>query len=110
MSCDCFAAHLYGVQVEGDSVRPEILEDYEDEVELFNCLNEGEFPEGYPEEAEHVEFIGGPGNSWYVGYSAVMPYEEATSKEEMDRDIRLCLEFLFGETETPDTIFDTWCE
>lgn len=121
MSYEIFAAHLYGVCVDGTEVRNELLYQYDgDHVYLFNDLMGGEYPEGFPEKAEGIDIFGGPGNDWYIGYKAIPPYAiRRKSQEDMDKAIYACLDFLLGKENVakyytgaykPQMIFDTWGE
>ena len=124
MSMDVYAAHLYGIGLYGNW--PELcpkfdgISEVHSEPDIFDVaklVNDGlitELPEGYPKNAEDVEFIYGPNATLYIGYSATMPYEVPKfTKEQMDKNIKDLLVYLFGRKGKNfvfDMIFDTWIE
>ena len=120
MSMDSYAAHLYGAALTDEAVRPEFKDVMDSPciskvAEFVDSDRMTELPEGYPKEAEDVEYIYGPEGTVYVGYSASMPYEVPKyTQKEMDRNIRALLVYLFGpetaERIPIEPIFDTWTE
>lgn len=118
MSMDSYAAHLYGAALTDEAVRPEFkgVMDNPCMSNIAEYVDSGriaDLPEGYPKEAETVEYLYGPEGTVYVGYSASMPYETPTyTKGEMDQNIRALLTYLFGpetaEQISIEPIYDTW--
>lgn len=122
MSMYCYAAYLYGAALTNEAVRPEFEEAMDCPSPRMSDIAEyadngmiADLPQGYPKEAEDVEYLYGPEGTVYVGYSASMPYEVPKyTQKEMDRNIRALLVYLFGSEKAEripiEPIYDTWTE
>lgn len=122
MSMNCYAAHLYGAVLTDEAVRSEFEEAMDcpsprmsDIAEYADSGMIADLPQGYPKEAEDVEYLYGPEGTVYVGYSASMPYEVPKyTQKAMDRNIRALLAYVFGPEKAEripiEPIYDTWTE
>ena len=126
MSWDTYALHAYAVEVYGLPLRDEITallndgdEDgpYQDIDDICDGLNDGELDGPVYDKLKKtgLEFFFGPGATMYIGYSAVMPYEQPLmSKEEMDKEIYDTLAYLCGEKyaeeNKPEEVREAWTE
>lgn len=130
MSWDTYALHAYAAEVQNAPLRDEIKvllngdnedDEYEERYRDIDDVLEGlrnEYLDGpvYDKLANTGwEIFYGPGVSRYIGYSAVMPYEQPSmTKEEMDKEIYDALAYLCGEkyakVNKPEEVYETWIE
>lgn len=125
MSWDSYSVHAYAVEVQDLPLRDEIkallndegVEGYQDVKDVLEDLRDGCLDSPVFDELENAcwEIISGPGSCVYIGYPAVMPYEQPLmSQEEMDKEIYDTLVYLCGEKyakeNTPEKVFESWVE
>ena len=130
MSWDTYALHAYAVEVYDLPLRDEIEvllngSDEDDEYEgqyydvddVLEDLHNGclDGPVYDKLKNTHWKIFYGPGVSKYIGYAAVMPYEQPSmTKEEMDKEIYDTLVYLCGEKyaeeNKPEEVSETWIE
>lgn len=130
MSWDTYALHAYAVEVNDLPLRDEIEvllngSDEDDEYEgqyydvddVLEDLHNGclDGPVYDKLKNTHWKIFYGPGVSKYIGYAAVMPYEQPSmTKEEMDKEIYDTLVYLCGEKyaeeNKPEEVSETWIE
>lgn len=124
MSCDACALYAYAAEIQGLPLRDEIkaLLNGDDEEWQYRVLDDvlEDFDNGFLDgpvydKLENVgwEFFSGPGATKYIGYSAIMPYEQPSmTKEEMDKEIYDTLAYLCGEKyakeNKPEEIREAW--
>ena len=130
MSWETYALHAYAAEVQGLPLRDEIKvllngDDEDDEYEeryrdiddVLDDLHNGCLDGPVYDKLANTdwEIFYGPGVSRYIGYSAVMPYEQPSmTKEEMSKEIYDTLAYLCGEkyakVNKPEEIYETWIE
>ena len=130
MSWDTYALHAYAAEVQNAPLRDEIKvllngDDEDDEYEeryrdiddVLDDLHKGFLDGPVCERLKNAgwKIFYGPGVSRYIGYSAVMPYEQPSmTKEEMDKEIYDTLAYLCGEKyaeeNKPEEVYETWME
>lgn len=131
MSWDTYSLHAYAVEVYDwplrDKIKALLNDDDEDDDEyetkyqdiddVLEDLHDGCLDGPVYDKLENTswEIFYGPGVSKYIGYSAVMPYEQPSmTKEEMDKEIYDTLAYLCGEEyakkNIPSRVFESWIE
>ena len=126
MSWDTYALHAYAVEVYDLPLRDEIevllngddeCAKYEDVRDVLEGLYSGYLNGPAYDKLKNVSWdvFDGPGASTYIGYSAVMPYEQPSmTKEEMNKEIYDTLAYLCGEKyaeeNRPEEIYEVWVE
>ena len=131
MSWDTYALHAYAVEVNDLPLRDEIealLNDndedgdeygsqYQDINDVLEDLDAGCLDGPVFDKLKDTswEFLSGPGAIKYIGYSAVMPYEQLSmTKAEMNKEIYDTLVYLCGEKcaeeNRPEEIYEVWVE
>lgn len=124
MSWDTYALHAYAIDVFGLPLRDEIKAILNKYREQYHCVDDvlDDFYHGdldgpvyYKLEKTNWEIFYGPGSSRYIGYSAIMPYEQPSmTKKEMDKEIYDTLIYLCGEKYAEDSkpaeVYETWIE
>lgn len=117
-----FGVHMYGLEIGEQNFREEFDEvdtDY-GEGDQYGILHEiifnehDELPEGVPD-TKGMSLVGGPGYLDYVGFDAIMPYEQCKyTKEQMDKKLHDLTVYLYGEEKAAKIhskeIFDMWTE
>lgn len=130
MSWDTYSLHAYAVEVYDLPLHDEIEillngsdEDdgydvqYHDVDDVLEDLHNGCLDGPVYDKLKNAswEIFYGPGVTKYIGYSAVMPYEQPSmTKEEMDKEIYDTLAYLCGEKcaeeNHPQEVYETWTE
>lgn len=125
MSWDTYALHAYAAEVQGLPLRDEIkellndedVEGYQNIDDVLEDLNNGVLDGPVYDKLENVdwEIFYGPNTDIYIGYSAIMPYEQPSmTQEEMDKEIYDALAYLCGEKyakeNKPEEVREAWME
>ncbi len=130
MSWDIYSLHAYAVEVQDLPLRDEIevllngndeddeyegrYQDVDDVLEdLYNGCLDGPVNDKLANTSWEIFY--GPGVSKYIGYPAVMPYEQPSmTRAEMDKEIYDTLAYLCGEQyareNRPEKVCETWVE
>ena len=130
MSWDIYSLHAYAVEVQDLPLRDEIKvllngsdeddeyeERYQDVDDVLEDLHNGCLDGPVCDKLTDTdwEIFYGPGVSKYIGYAAVMPYEQPSmTRAEMDKEIYDTLAYLCGEQyakeNRPEKVCETWIE
>lgn len=130
MSWNIYSLHAYAVEVYDLPLRDEIEillngndEDdeyegrYQDIDDVLDDLHNGNLDGPVYDKLKkaHWRIFYGPGVSKYIGYAAVMPYEQPSmTRAEMDKEIYDTVAYLCGEQyakeNRPEKVCETWIE
>lgn len=130
MSWDIYSLHAYAAEIQNAPLRDEINvllngddeddkyeERYWDIDDVLDDLHKGNLDGPVYDKLKnaHWRIFYGPGVSRYIGYAAVMPYEQPSmTRAEMDKEIYDTLAYLCGEQyakeNRPEKVCETWIE